>query len=521
MRTNPSLLRLVICAAAFSLLACSEKPATDTRWADSPAAAAQASKARNQGIRWFDGTVEEAFNHAKESNKPVFLYWGAAWCPPCHELKATVFQQEAFIQASHHYVAVYLDGDDPYAQRQAEHFKVMGYPTLVVLNNEGKEISRIPNGLDLSVYADILHNTLQQLQPIDELLASLGSATPLTPAECRRLASYSWSTHSDSLTEADLMPLLKASSEACPLALHAERTLLTVSYLYQLGSQELTVDQAVSQSRKERLIEALSTQAMGAYRSTLYRMAPGSLFAFANEEDRAELSAAWLRQMRKSLATEKDVFENLQTLRAIRALQETPLDADLKQVLELAEQARATPAEDPRRLSLVNAAGNALREYEQLEDAKKLLNAEIKTSKYAWYFMSELAHIESLLGNDEQALQWLQKAWDVARGPASRFQWGSNYLAARLSLAPESYPRIEADFSRLLGELVANRVFYQRSAVRLTRLNSAFKEWASLLDNRMRIAKLRQQVENACASLDEGERTQLLCEEFLNFPKEG
>ena len=41
-----------------------------------------------EGIDWFDGTVDEAFAAAKASGKPIFPYWGAEWCPPCHAISA-------------------------------------------------------------------------------------------------------------------------------------------------------------------------------------------------------------------------------------------------------------------------------------------------------------------------------------------------------------------------------------------------------------------------------------------------
>lgn len=41
---------------------------------------------RPAGIDWFEGSVEGAFATAKTQDKPIFLYWGAVWCPPCHEL---------------------------------------------------------------------------------------------------------------------------------------------------------------------------------------------------------------------------------------------------------------------------------------------------------------------------------------------------------------------------------------------------------------------------------------------------
>src|SRR5262245_26547673 len=89
-----------------------------------------------QDLEWFKGSVAAAFTQAKRENKPVFLYWGAVWCPPCLELKATVFSQAAFIEKSRLFIPVYLDGDGAAGQRAGAEFGVVGYPTVVVLTPE-------------------------------------------------------------------------------------------------------------------------------------------------------------------------------------------------------------------------------------------------------------------------------------------------------------------------------------------------------------------------------------------------
>jgi protein disulfide-isomerase len=77
-------------------------------------------------IAWYGGSVESAFATARTQNKPVFLYWGAKWCPPCHELKATVFSRPDFIEKLTLFIPVYLDGDDPGAQKWGDKFGVSG-----------------------------------------------------------------------------------------------------------------------------------------------------------------------------------------------------------------------------------------------------------------------------------------------------------------------------------------------------------------------------------------------------------
>ena len=141
---------------ALAITGCQQRnqgPAT----AAAPAASASASppSAAPTGIAWFQGGLDAAFAAAAAQHKPVFLYWGAEWCPPCHDLKAHVFSRRDFQEKLRQFVPVFLDGDAPGAQRVAGDFKVLGYPTVVVLRADRTEIARIGGGMDLARYADV------------------------------------------------------------------------------------------------------------------------------------------------------------------------------------------------------------------------------------------------------------------------------------------------------------------------------------------------------------------------------
>ena len=81
-----------------------------------------------------DADIEKAFAQARGEKKPVLLYWGAKWCPPCNQLKATLFNRQDFIEQSRAFVAVNIDGDLPGADRKSTR-----------LNSSHEFVSRMPS----------------------------------------------------------------------------------------------------------------------------------------------------------------------------------------------------------------------------------------------------------------------------------------------------------------------------------------------------------------------------------------
>ncbi|HEX6721343.1 MAG TPA: thioredoxin family protein, partial [Burkholderiaceae bacterium] len=118
-----------------------------------------------------DADVERAFVTARAENKPVLLYWGAKWCPPCNQLKATLFNRQDFITQSRAFVAVSVDGDQPGAQKLGARFKVSGYPTLVLFSPTGAELTRLPGEVDASQVMQLLQLGLAGGRPVRAVLA--------------------------------------------------------------------------------------------------------------------------------------------------------------------------------------------------------------------------------------------------------------------------------------------------------------------------------------------------------------
>jgi len=97
--------------------------------------------------------LEEAIEIAAKSNKTIFIdFTGSDWCGWCFKLDDEVFEQTEFIKyAKENLVMVKLDFPKSIPQSEEtkaynrsilEKFKVQGFPTIILLDKEGKEINR-------------------------------------------------------------------------------------------------------------------------------------------------------------------------------------------------------------------------------------------------------------------------------------------------------------------------------------------------------------------------------------------
>lgn len=75
---------------------------------------------------------------AARDNKRVLIDFEAVWCGPCHIMDQLVFTAAAVVTAAKDVIAVKVDGDDH--RDLKKRYNVDGYPTLILLESDGKEV---------------------------------------------------------------------------------------------------------------------------------------------------------------------------------------------------------------------------------------------------------------------------------------------------------------------------------------------------------------------------------------------
>ncbi|MBJ7309749.1 thioredoxin family protein [Rugamonas sp. CCM 8940] len=432
------------------------------------------------GIVWRDGgrdgALAEVLARSAGDGRPVLLYWGAAWCPPCNRLKSEVFGHEAVIAQLAKVSAVQLDGDSAGAQALAEQYRLRSYPTLVLFAPDGGEISRLPCELDGELFAATLALALRVGAAGGNAARSLQAALAgdtLNSEQWTLLSHYSWDTDEASLLgQRGLAPTLRALHAAAPagaarlrLGLHAQLAERAADPVELLA---LCADPAQARANMDILCNSGASLLK-------WLVAADQRAAVATALHAQAVSWAedlWLGRPDRLAALR--LQGRLERLGAPAAKRSVGIEQQMQVLLD-----EAGPADHPHeRHTLLNTAVSALNDAGLAPQAEALLRAELDASHAPFYFMLSLASAARRRGDHGAVLDWYERAWQGARGPATRLQWGATLLASLVELAPQDRARIERAAEGMLEDIgAAPDAFRQRNRAQLRKLEQLPAGW--------------------------------------------
>jgi thioredoxin-like negative regulator of GroEL len=534
-RFTPSLFGLVLSAALATALV-------------SVPMAVQASSTRglpSTNLPWLsaasDAEIDAAFARAARENKPVLLYWGASWCPPCNQLKATLFNRQDFAQLARQFVAVHVDGDRPGAQRVSSRFKVSGYPTVVLFTPGRQEITRLPGEVDAPQLMSVLQASVAGGRPAQAVLADALAGRPLAPADWRLLAFYSWETSEASLVpKADTAPTLAKLAAAQAATPGAEAAVTTRLWLKALAaSDEAPAGKALvpDAALRQRVLQVLQSPALarehmdivtgsatdlvnvlepaapaadgkpGAGRESLLaalEVALQRLQADTSLSRNDRLGALYARVMLARLAFPKD---------AVQLQLPAPLLADVREMVGRADREIVDGHE---RQAVITFAAAVLARAGLWSESEALLKTNMARSHSPYYLMSQLASNHRRLGNTTEALRWFEESFTQAVGPATRVQWGASYVNAVIDLAPTDAARIERGVAALLAEAAKDRAAFEgRSARSFKRVADKLAAWNADGSRRAVMARLQRQLDGVCGRINAADPQRATCNALL------
>lgn len=120
---------------------------------------------------FYEASLDDVKDLATKEKKLLLVDFSARWCPGCIRLEQEVFDSSEFKKASKNFLKVKLDVDRFENMDTKKSYNVWAIPTLLVLNSDLKEISRIVDYQPTTTVSDFLNLAAKTPFTFEELKA--------------------------------------------------------------------------------------------------------------------------------------------------------------------------------------------------------------------------------------------------------------------------------------------------------------------------------------------------------------
>jgi thioredoxin-like negative regulator of GroEL len=394
---------------------------------------------------------------AKKTGMPVLIDFYGIWCPPCNDLEERAYPDSRFRKAAEGWLKLGLDADAEKSFPLKSRYKVGGYPTLIAVDSEMRELGRVVGYRSGPGLAKFLQEMRADIGEPVETAASLVARGGPDATSARRLRVAQWRADRGEFDAAEKL-LKGVSTPAARRALleaRRERARREENPAAALESLRELIRNFPGDAEYADWVEALSetdVEGARAFKNSLSAsvarwIADPALGEFG--EDPGDL-----------LFDEAAVLDTIGEKDAAKAAYSRAADA-------YGAQARRSPLKTPRAANFGRA--DALMKAGRRAEAKALYESLVKAYPAEFSFNYDYA---SALSEDGDAAA----AYPYAVA-AARSGYGDNWLrAVRLKAEIELKLGRAADAAATVDEAIAATIPPKSPAVRTFRYLSALRE---------------------------------------------
>jgi len=115
---------------------------------------------KKNSIEW-KSYSENSLSKNLSLHKGAIIDFYADWCIPCKELDASTFSDPNVISESKDFITLKANMTktlSPDVEQLRDKYKIIGVPTVLILNSKGKEVKRITGFINAKEFSEILQN---------------------------------------------------------------------------------------------------------------------------------------------------------------------------------------------------------------------------------------------------------------------------------------------------------------------------------------------------------------------------
>ncbi len=122
----------------------------------------------DEGIQFFQGSVEELFARATEEGKPIYVDVMASWCGPCKWMARNVFTKKKVADYyNSHFINYRIDIQKGEGPEFGNRYRISLLPTHLYLYPDGTEFSRYLGAMSASEFYLFGTGIIEDIGPIE------------------------------------------------------------------------------------------------------------------------------------------------------------------------------------------------------------------------------------------------------------------------------------------------------------------------------------------------------------------